>query len=138
MFSESSSSSPSKSEEINSAQTEAFSTSEERSSLCLCHAKDTSASALQVLKQHLHFSLGCGTKTDKGLTKSFTFTTKYESRSVNKLKTRIFTSVLVDEQKLKRALARASLIQRIELYAIYFVVIQSKKKLCCLLTSDKT
>ncbi|GJU12947.1 hypothetical protein Tco_1135343 [Tanacetum coccineum] len=38
-------------------------------------AEDTSAPALQVLKQHFHFSLGCGTDPEDGLTKSFTFTT---------------------------------------------------------------
>ncbi|GJX18442.1 hypothetical protein Tco_0221119 [Tanacetum coccineum] len=47
-------------------------------------------------------------------------------------------SVEVAEQKLKKALARASLLQRVELYAIYFVVIQSKKKPCCSLTTDQT
>ncbi|GKD06869.1 hypothetical protein Tco_1186554, partial [Tanacetum coccineum] len=41
----------------------------------------------------------------------------------------IFTSGYVVEQKLKKALARASLLQqRFELYAFYFVVIQTKKK----------
>ncbi|GJV49293.1 putative reverse transcriptase domain-containing protein [Tanacetum coccineum] len=43
-----------------------------------------------------------------------------------------------DLKRLKRALARASLLWRIKLYAIYFVVIQSKKKPCYSLTSDKT
>ncbi|GJZ81463.1 hypothetical protein Tco_0646457 [Tanacetum coccineum] len=44
-------------------------------------AKNTSAPALQVFKQNLHFSLGCKTKTDEGLTKSFTFTTNESSSS---------------------------------------------------------
>ncbi|GKD57656.1 hypothetical protein Tco_1291043, partial [Tanacetum coccineum] len=75
-----------------------------------CIAKDTSASALQALRcSSSIFTFSLGTY-----------------------------SVEVAEQKLKKALARASLLQRVELYAIYFVVIQSKKKPCCSLTTDQT
>nr|GEY64972.1 hypothetical protein [Tanacetum cinerariifolium] len=41
--------------------------------------ENTSAPALYVFKQNLQFNLGCETKTDEGLIKSFTFTTNESS-----------------------------------------------------------
>ncbi|GJS31045.1 hypothetical protein Tco_0491665 [Tanacetum coccineum] len=63
--------------------TEPFSLSEDLNikSPMYKQAESTSAPALHVFKQNLQFSLGCGIETDKGLTKSFAFTTNESSSS---------------------------------------------------------